>query len=159
MKRFLIPGLLVSAGLVLSWIGALVLLTPHTFFATNGITLGHDPSLMSEIRAPGGLLLASGVVVLLGALRRAMRREALMLAALVYGSFGASRLLAITLDGVPTESLLGAMGVELVLAAACGASLWWAQPTAPETERLPDPHRQQRAADGIEAMGLEVAPH
>ncbi len=108
---------------MLSVIGAAILLVPHSFFAESGVTLGRDPSLLSEIRAPGGLLLASGVVVLLGAVWRSIRRRALMLAAIVYGSFGVSRLLSIAIDGMPSESLFGATGIELLLAALCLLSL------------------------------------
>jgi len=123
MNRFLAQIVLLLAGLILSVIGAAILVAPHALFAKNGVTLGSDPSLLSDIRAPGGLLLASGVVVLLGALRHSMRRQALMLAAMVYGAFGVSRLLAMAIDGAPSESLLWATGTELFLAASCVVSL------------------------------------
>ena len=67
--------------------------------------------------------LALAVVVLLGALWRSMRRQALVLAAMVYGAFGVSRLLAMAIDGLPSESLLWATGIELSLAALCVLSL------------------------------------
>ena len=85
MNRFLTRILLLVAGLMLFVIGAATLLVPHAFFAESGVTLGHNPSLLSEIRAPGGLLVGCAVVVLLGALWRSIRRQALMLAAMVYG--------------------------------------------------------------------------
>lgn len=148
MKPSLTPALLLVSGFTLSVIGAAVLLLPHAFFATSGITLGDDASLMSEIRAPGGLLLASGVVVVLGAFRPAMRRQALIVAAIVYGSFGASRLLAIGIDGVPSEPLLGAMGVEFLLAISCACSLYFDPrvipgPTAQARSNLPRTIREQ----------------
>jgi hypothetical protein len=123
MNHFLTRFLLLFAGLILFVIGAAILLAPHSFFAESGVTLGHDPSLLSEIRAPGGLLLASATVVLLGALRHSMRRQALMLAAMVYGSFGVSRLLSMAIDGMPSESLSWATGIELSFAAMCVLSL------------------------------------
>ena len=123
MNRPLTRILLLLAGLTLFVIGAALLLVPHAFFAQNGITLGEDPSLLSEIRAPGGLLVVCAVVILRGVFWRDMMRQALLLAVMVYGAFGVSRLLAIALDGMPSESLLWSAGIELVLAALCALAL------------------------------------
>jgi len=78
--------------------------------------LGNDPSLLSEIRAPGGLLVISGSLILIGVFRPTLRSLALMLTVLVYGSFGLSRLLSFYLDGMPSHGLMIAMVVELVVA-------------------------------------------
>ncbi len=48
----LTPVFLVFAALLLLAIGGTILLVPHTFYASDGIVLGNDPSLLSEIRAP-----------------------------------------------------------------------------------------------------------
>ena len=80
MNHHLTRILLLFAGLMLFLIGAAILLVPHAFFAESGVTLGHDSSLLSEIRAPGGLLVACAVVALLEALWHRMRRQALQLA-------------------------------------------------------------------------------
>ena len=53
---------LVISALLLLTIGSAILLAPHAFHGGNGIILGDDPNLLSEVRAPGGLLAASGVV-------------------------------------------------------------------------------------------------
>ncbi|MEM9005163.1 MAG: DUF4345 family protein [Cyanobacteria bacterium P01_F01_bin.86] len=45
--------LLFVAGVILLLVGAATLLQPHAFFAAEGIMLGHNPTLLSEIRAPG----------------------------------------------------------------------------------------------------------
>ena len=58
--------------------------------------------------------MASGVVVLLGAFRVRLARTSLMLSALVYGTFGLSRLVSMAFDGLPSTSLMVATGVELV---------------------------------------------
>ncbi|MEM9293581.1 MAG: DUF4345 domain-containing protein [Acidobacteriota bacterium] len=107
------------SGLLLLGIGASILLVPHAFFATNGITLGAssgDPNLLSEIRAPGGLLTASALLILLGAFRSRWSSQALALSVLVYGSFGLARALAIALDGMPAGGILAAMVIELSVA-------------------------------------------
>ncbi|REJ75178.1 MAG: DUF4345 domain-containing protein [Acidobacteria bacterium] len=105
------------SGALLLGIGGAILLFPHSFFASNGIVLSNDPSWLSEVRAPGGLLTASSILILLGALRRSLRTPATALTVLVYGSFGLARLLAIVLDGVPSGMLVGSMAIELIVAA------------------------------------------
>ena len=114
--RFTVVFLSLS-GLLLLAIGGAILLVPHAFHATNGIALGDDPSLLSEIRAPGGLLTASAVLILIGALRRPLRSLAVILTVLVYGSFGFARLLGLALDGMPSSGLIGSTAIELIVAA------------------------------------------
>ena len=79
--------------------------------------LGNDPSLLSEIRAPGGLLATSALLILIGVFRQNLRSIALILTVLIYGSFGFSRLVSLVLDGIPSNSLLTATVIELVMAA------------------------------------------
>lgn len=116
------------AGLLLLAIGGTILLVPHAFYASDGIVLGNDPSLLSEIRAPGGLLATSALFILAGAFRQNLRSMALMLTALVYGSFGFSRLVGLFLDGMPSNSLLMATGVELIFATV-GLGILFRQPS------------------------------
>ena len=115
MKRYGIPAFLVIAGALLLIIGGFLLLEPHAFFAENGVTLGDDPNLMSEIRAPAGLLIVSGTLMVLGAFVQSLASVGLGLAAMVYGSYGASRLVSIGLDGLPSQGILWATGLELVI--------------------------------------------
>ncbi len=108
---------LALSGAIAVAIGASILLIPHIFFETNHITLGSDPNLMSEIRAPSGLLLATGVVMICGAVRETLLRKALLITAIVFSLYGFSRLVSLALDGVPSSSLIGAMIIELVVGA------------------------------------------
>ncbi|MEL6771406.1 MAG: DUF4345 domain-containing protein [Bacteroidota bacterium] len=121
MTRLGIQLLLALAGLTLVALGAAILVTPHAFFATNGILLGSDPSLLSEIRAPGAILALSGLFVVRGVVQRSRRRQALQIATVVYGAYGAARLLSIVLDGAPGSSLLWATGIELGFALLCAS--------------------------------------
>ena len=57
---------LLGSGLTAIGIGSAILLFPATFYATYGIELASDASLASEIRAPGGALLAMGLLMLSG---------------------------------------------------------------------------------------------
>ena len=106
---------LALAGVMAVFIGGALLVSPHAFFAMNHIELGDDPNLLSEIRAPGGLLLAAGAIMIAGVAMRRLTRIGLVTAAVVYCSYGASRLLGILLDGAPSSSLIGAMMIELVV--------------------------------------------
>lgn len=107
---------LAFSGAISGAIGAMVLFAPHAFFATNHITLGTDPNLLSEIRAPGGVLVTAGLIMICGALRTQLRQVALITGAGVFGTYGLSRLISLLLDGIPSSSLLSALGIELVVA-------------------------------------------
>ena len=116
--KSLMPRLLLGiSGALLLVIGTALLLQPHAFFAANGIILGNEPGLLSEVRAPGGLLIGCAVVLLIGVFRAGMTKHALFLAALVYGLYGLSRMISILFDGVPSSSLIGAMVSELIIGA------------------------------------------
>jgi hypothetical protein len=58
---------LLTAGITALIIGSCLLFIPVTFQASAGIELGNDPGLLSEMRGPGALILASGVVMIAGA--------------------------------------------------------------------------------------------
>lgn len=105
------------SGLLLLGIGGTILLIPHAFHASNGIILGNDPNLLSEIRAPGGLLAGSAVMIILGAFRAPMRSLAIFLTIIVYGSFGLARLIGMAIDGMPSEGIFLATVIELSIAA------------------------------------------
>ena len=114
------------SGLLLLIIGVGILFIPHAFHAGNGILLGNDPSLLSEIRAPGGLLLGSAIIIFMGAFRNAWRAHAISLTILVFGSFGLARLVGMALDGMPSSGIIGATLIELVVA-ALGLMIYWRQ--------------------------------
>lgn len=116
MKNTMTVTYLAIAGLLLLAIGGAILLAPHAFHGSNGIVLGDNPNLLSEIRAPGGLLAASGIMILAGAFRVRLRASAVQLTTLVYGSFGLARLVSMTLDGMPSSSIIGATLLELIVA-------------------------------------------
>ena len=98
-------------------IGLAVLFQPHAFLASSGISLGTDASLLSEIRAPGGLLLLCSLVALGGAIRHNLMQTGLVFSALIYSTYGLSRLVSIVLDGIPSPSLQLAALIELVIGA------------------------------------------
>jgi len=107
------------AGITSLGIGAFILAAPYAFYASYGITLGPDPSLLSELRAPGAGLAAFGAVMLAGIVRPALRPAAVVAALTVFLAFPAGRLVSLVVDGVPSSAILGALVLEVAIAALC----------------------------------------
>ncbi len=97
-------------------IGSFITLAPHAFYASYGITLGQDPNLLSELRAPGAGLAVLGAIMLAGIVRAAMTPIALAVALTVYLAFPAGRSVGIVMDGMPSGSIVGALVIEIVIA-------------------------------------------
>lgn len=111
--------LLLVSGLILISVGVGILLVPQAFYESNGTILGNEPSLLSEVRAGGGLLLGSGVIVILSLFRSRLSRQALGLSALVFIAFGIARLVSMVIDGMPSISLVISTGIELLVGTLC----------------------------------------
>ncbi len=104
---------LAITGVLVVFVGGSLLLDPVGFEASAGLQLGRDASLLSEFRAPGGALLAGGIVIALGAFISRMAPLSTLVAAVILLSYGLSRIVGIALDGIPSATLLAAMAVEL----------------------------------------------
>ena len=100
-------------------IGASILAAPHAFYASYGIALGSDPSLLSELRAPGAGLAAFGAIMLAGIVRQRLSQAAIVAALAVFLAFPAGRLVGIVADGMPSSDILGALVLELAIAGLC----------------------------------------
>ena len=98
-------------------VGGVLLFAPAAMHAANGVDLGDDASLLSDVRAPGGALLALGAIIVAGPFVPWLTLPAAMISATVYLAYGLSRLLSIVLDGMPAPGLVYAAGLELVLGA------------------------------------------
>lgn len=120
------------SGLTALTIGAFILFMPHAFYASYGIMLGQDANLLSELRAPGAGLAGCGLLMLLGIWRHAVLPVAMAVALTVFIAFPAGRLVGLAVDGIPSGSVIGALVVELVIAALCLAAfrrrLWQPAP-------------------------------
>lgn len=110
---------LAVAGITSLGIGGSILAAPHAFYASYGIMLGSDPSLLSELRAPGAGLAAFGAVMLAGIVRPALRQSAVVAALIVFLAFPAGRILGLLTDGMPSGGILAALVLELAIAALC----------------------------------------
>lgn len=111
--------LLLLSGVLLAGIGFGVLFVPESFAAANGMALPNGSDFLSEYRAPGGMLLLSGVFMVYAAARKRAMQAGLGLAALIYGSYGLSRAVGCVVDGLPSAALTQAMVLELIVGALC----------------------------------------
>lgn len=90
------------SGLTAAGVGGFILAAPHAFYASYGISLGGDPSLLSELRAPAAGLLAMGVLMLTGIRQAAMVQIAIAAALVVFVAFPVGRLIGLAVDGMPS---------------------------------------------------------
>ncbi|SNT29902.1 DUF4345 domain-containing protein [Antarctobacter heliothermus] len=110
------------SGLTALTIGAFILFAPHAFYASYGITLDEDANLLSELRAPGAGLTGFGLLMLLGIWRYTILPVAMAAALTVFTAFPAGRLVGLAVDGMPSGNVVGALVVELIIAALCLAA-------------------------------------
>ena len=114
---------LTLSGLIATGVGVGVLFMPHAFHASAGIVLGDDVNLLNEMRSSGGMVLASGLFILLGALRAKMAFMALAVSTTLYLSYGMSRVVSVIADGTPGGSMLQILALELFIGALCAVML------------------------------------
>jgi len=114
-KNRYVKALLIVSGLLGIGIGFALTFFPIAFEASAGIDLGEDINLLSEIRAPSGVLLIGGILIVLGAFISKLTRTAVLLSSLIYLSYGLSRIVGVLMDGLPNESLLMALALELIV--------------------------------------------
>lgn len=115
----IVRPILLIAGLVGAAIGTLMLAIPVEFHGTAGLTIGGDTSLLNELRAAGGGVLACGLFVLAGAVRAEMAFASAALAMLVYLGNGLGRVYSISVDGPPSEMLMAVAASEIAVGLAC----------------------------------------
>jgi len=107
------------AGVSALGIGTAITFTPQAFYASYGIALGSDPSLLSELRAPGAGLAVLGALMLAGTIRQSLSEVALVAALIVFLCFPAGRIVGLAFDGIPSAAILAALVFELAVAALC----------------------------------------
>lgn len=114
---------LFGSGLVAVAIAVAILFAPAAFYAGYGIDVTGDATLANELKAPAGALLVAGLVMFAGAFRTDFAVVSLTTAAVVYLSYGLSRVTSIAIDGVPHGGMVSAAGLELVIGAVCLVTL------------------------------------
>ena len=112
-------AILLVAGLTAAAIAMAILFFPGAFYASYGIDVGSNVSLLNELKAPGIALAASGFFIATGAIVARLAPLSAFVAAFLYLCFGLSRLVSMALDGLPADGLVQAAGIELLLGLAC----------------------------------------
>jgi hypothetical protein len=123
-KSKILKSIIIITGLIGVYVGIEILFMPVSFYASSGIHLGENISLLNEIRAPGGALLASGVLIILGAFWEKLEFTSIVLAALLYLSYGLSRMYSMAVDGAPAEILVYVAIAEIFVGFACAVALF-----------------------------------
>ena len=118
LKHRLVLGM---SGLTASIIGLAITLDPQSFYASYGIELLPQPSLMSELRAPAANLAVLGLIILCGAFYQKYTRNSARLGVTVFSAFAIGRTISFVLDGWPSDGILVAFAIEVLLASLC---LW-----------------------------------
>jgi len=107
------------SGLIAAGIGGAILVMPAAFYASYGIDLGGNVSLLNEIRASGGALFVAGILIISGSFVASLTFTAVVLASLLYLAYGLSRFLSFAIDGMPSEGLVQAATLEIVIGVVC----------------------------------------
>lgn len=115
----LLKVILFISGLIAIGVGATILTMPVVFYATNGINLEGNVSLLNEIRASGGALLVVGMLIMSGVFITRLTFTATVISMLLYLSYGLSRILSIALDGMPVDALVQAVILEIIIGLVC----------------------------------------
>ncbi len=105
------------AGFIAFAIGSFITLAPFAFYASYGITLDSDPNLLNELRGPGANLAALGAVVMAGLFVQSLAKTSIAIALVIFLAFPVGRVIGIIADGMPSESVLAALAIEVVVAA------------------------------------------
>jgi hypothetical protein len=99
-------------------IGGMLALDPVAFRESYGLPTERAAEALSEIRAPGGALVALGALMAVSCRTPGGRPFGLRVASATFLGYGLARVLSVVLDGVPSSGLLAAGAVELVFGIA-----------------------------------------
>lgn len=113
---------LAVAGLIALGAGGSILVAPHAFYASYGIPLGSNASLLSELRAPGAGLAAFAGLILAGIWRPALTPASKVIALTIFLAYPLGRLVGLVIDGRPSGGILGALIFELAVALLCAVA-------------------------------------
>ena len=106
------------SGLILSIIGTLTTFNPVNIKAEEGIEVAGNASAINDVRSFGMLLLATAILSIIGALNSSLRKPATISAFLLFLSLGMGRILSILMDGMPSDGIVKATGLEMILGIA-----------------------------------------
>ncbi len=105
------------AGFIAFAIGSFITLAPVAFYAGYGINLDNDPNLLNELRGPGANLAVLGAVVMAGLFIQSLTKTSIAIALVIFLAFPVGRVIGIIADGLPSESVLAALAIEVIVGA------------------------------------------
>ena len=118
-SKYATKGLLLASGLLAAGIAATILFAPEAFYSAYGIDVRSNVNLANELKAPAGLLLGAGLLMLTGVFRARLTVLSLTTATVICLSYGLSRLLSMATDGFPNGGLVSAAILEIAIGVAC----------------------------------------
>ena len=95
--------------------GLIALFNPVGFTARNGVDIMGNISMLNDYRGMGGMLLGSGIIILLGVLHHRMAFTSTVVAIVMFLTLALGRFVSIILDGMPADGLFKATVVEAIL--------------------------------------------
>ncbi|MBE1299288.1 MAG: DUF4345 domain-containing protein [Alteromonadaceae bacterium] len=104
------------AGSILSLVGLYIGLMPTDYLSQFFIETDINVAVLSEMRGMGGNLLVFGIFILGGAFLKRLERVTMIISCLIFASFSLFRALGIILDGMPGQSILLALIIEVIFA-------------------------------------------
>ena len=114
-KSKVLKTVLFVSGTILILGGSYTLISPSGFYEMNGADLTDDVNILNFARATGGLLLACGVLIMLGLFIKKLTFISSLLATLVFLSYGIGRATSIIVDGMPSGELVQGTTIEFVV--------------------------------------------
>ena len=106
------------SGFILTAIGGLTAFNPVTIKANEGIQIAENASALSDVRSFGMLLVAMALFSFSGSIKSSLRKPATISSFLLFLSLGIGRLLSMLLDGMPSNGMVKATGLEIILGLA-----------------------------------------
>lgn len=110
-----LKALLAVSGLITIGLGAMILFDPVSFYASYGLDLGGQITLLNEMRSHGLSLVGIGLFIGAGAVVARLTTVAIAVSGLFYLSYGLSRLVGMAFDGLPAQGLVIAAATELAV--------------------------------------------
>ncbi len=112
-------ALLIVSGTLLIVIGVSIFLSPDKFYSSSNIDIGANVSLLNELKASAGFLLAAGLFINYSVFVKTYRDMALRLTVLIYLSYAVARAVSMVADGIPASGLVLATALEAAIGLGC----------------------------------------
>lgn len=103
------------SGLILLAIGSLTTFNPIGIKANEGIEIAGNASALNDVRSFGTLLLATAILSFIGSFKTSIRKSASIAIFLLFLALGIGRTISIILDGMPSDGMVKATGLEIIL--------------------------------------------